>query len=85
MASIVFRPTCSSCKKFLESAEINVKEKEDEIPVYIDNFRTCYKFRSYIISPCKCPNCGAIFNNLIAPGAIHFPISDNILMSHAEQ
>lgn len=83
MASIVFRPTCSSCKKILESAEIDMEE--DEIPYYIDSLKAYSKVKNYVISPYKCPNCGAIFNHIIAPGAMHFPISDDTLMSHAEQ
>lgn len=79
MASIVFRPTCSSCKKILESEIINLEEADE---LYASN--ELVMSVQYNISPCKCPNCGAMFNHIIAPGAMHFPISDDTLMSHVE-
>lgn len=81
MASIVFRPTCSRCKKILESEIINVEE--EHIDIY-SSFEPVMSMQ-YNISPCKCPYCGEMFYNIIAPGNMLFPVSDENLMSYAEK
>lgn len=80
MASIVFRPTCSRCKKILEYEIINVEEAAE---IYASN--KLVETILYDISPCKCPYCGKIFDNIIAPGNMQFPVSDENLMSYAEK
>lgn len=80
MASIVFRPTCSRCKEILESEIINV---EEAVELYASN--KLVETIRYNISPCKCPYCGEMFDNIIAPGNMLFPVSDKNLMSYAEK
>lgn len=78
MASIVFRPTCSRCKEILESEIINIEEATE---LYASN--KLVMSMQYNISPYKCPYCGGVFDRVISPGNMVFPVSDENLMSYA--
>lgn len=73
MATIQFMPVCTECKKVI----FDYIDCNNEV-LSMDNVR--YPTH-YQITPYSCPNCGAIFEQIVMPTRLPFDNREGLTMS----